>query len=150
MRLFTRIGASLQARLPLDFRGPLGIDAFIFRDAADGQLRLKPIVEVNPRFTMGRVALALARRVVATRTAIWRVVRSKDVIAAGHRDVASWASSLRQQLPLEMTPDGRQISRGVVFTNEPERARAFVSLLVVGEDLAAIDAVAPHLEGMAS
>ncbi len=40
--------------------GPLGIDAFLYRDRM-GSLRLKPVVEINPRYTMGRVALELTR-----------------------------------------------------------------------------------------
>ena len=150
LRLFDLIGTCLQQRLPADFRGALGVDAFVYRDAADGALRLKPIVEVNPRLTMGRVALALAPHILAAstaaRSAIWRVLRVKDIVDAGDTDVASWASRLRQQLPLEMTPDGKQIARGVVFTNDPEQARSFVSLLVVGDDLQAIAAAVPAME----
>ncbi|MCH7227849.1 DUF455 family protein [Haloferula sp. A504] len=43
-----------------EHRGPLGVDAMFFRDAA-GELRFRPVVEVNPRFTMGRVAVELDR-----------------------------------------------------------------------------------------
>lgn len=43
------------------FRGCLGIDAFAYR-GGDGAALLRPLVEVNARFTMGIVALGLARR----------------------------------------------------------------------------------------
>ncbi|MBK1828350.1 DUF455 family protein [Haloferula rosea] len=43
-----------------DYRGPLGVDAFLYRDEKGG-IRLKPVVEVNPRYTMGRVAVEFAR-----------------------------------------------------------------------------------------
>ena len=43
-----------------DYRGPLGVDAFLYRDEKGG-IRLKPVVEVNPRHTMGRVAVEFAR-----------------------------------------------------------------------------------------
>ena len=39
------------------YRGPAGIDLMVYR-GPDG-LAIKPIVEVNPRFTMGHIALAL-------------------------------------------------------------------------------------------
>ncbi|MFT5465419.1 MAG: uncharacterized ferritin-like protein (DUF455 family) [Verrucomicrobiales bacterium] len=45
--------------------GPVGVDAFVFRDEA-GELRLRPIVELNPRFTMGRLTLELRKRIAAT------------------------------------------------------------------------------------
>ena len=44
------------------------------------------------------------------------------------------ADRLRQRLPLEMSGDGRQISRGAVFTNDPAEARAFVGVLAVAEE----------------
>lgn len=43
-----------------DHTGPLGVDAMFYRDAG-GRLRFRPLVEVNPRFTMGRVAVELDR-----------------------------------------------------------------------------------------
>ena len=42
------------------YHGPVGVDALTCRDRA-GRLRLKPVVEINPRWTMGRVAVELDR-----------------------------------------------------------------------------------------
>ena len=133
-RLCRRLGEDLGRRLPRDFRGPLGVDALVYRDRRDCGLRLKPVVELNPRLTMGRVGLALRRRVLASRSAVWRLWRLKDLKAAGHASAAAWADRLRQRLPLEMSGDGRQISRGAVFTNDPAEARAFVGVLAVAEE----------------
>ncbi len=130
--LCARLGGLLQARLPAEYRGPVGIDAFVYCDAAQ-TLRLKPIVEVNPRYTMGRLALVLGEHVLAERTAQWRIVRVKDVIDAGFTSIAAWAEDLQQRMPLEMTEGGGRISRGVVFTNDPTTARSFVGMLAVGE-----------------
>lgn len=42
------------------FHGPCGVDAFAFEH--DGQRVLRPVVELNARFTMGTVVLGLLRR----------------------------------------------------------------------------------------
>ncbi|MBT3343848.1 MAG: DUF455 family protein [Gemmatimonadetes bacterium] len=129
-RIFARLGDLLLKRLPADFRGPVGIDAFIYRTQND-ELRLKPIVEVNPRYTMGRVGVALRKRVLTSRTAVWRLQRLRDL----SMDVDKWAGDLRARLPLEMTADGHQISGGVVFTNDPTTAKSCVGVLVVAKGI---------------
>jgi hypothetical protein len=42
------------------YYGPCGVDAFTFR--RDGEKILRPIVELNARFTTGTVAIGLLRR----------------------------------------------------------------------------------------
>lgn len=145
-RLFSLLGDLLAARLPKGYQGAIGIDTFVYSDAT-GALRLKPIVEVNPRFTMGRIGLSLGRHVLANRTAMWRIVRVADMIDAGYAGAEAWAWDLQQRLPLEMTADGRQISRGVVFTNEPASARSFVGVLAVGDGLADVESLLANSAG---
>jgi hypothetical protein len=52
-----RLANRLQA---LGYFGPLGIDAMQYRDEA-GQIRLRPIQDLNARYTMGRLALGFRR-----------------------------------------------------------------------------------------
>ena len=120
------------------YSGPIGVDALVYR--TQGKLLLKPIIEINPRFTMGRIALYLARRVNAARTALWLMLRVEDIEALGY-DLNDFAAELRRRYPLEMTPDGGQISRGILFTTDPENAQAFVTLLVVADTLGECKAV---------
>ena len=57
------LAAFLESRLrQAGFRGALGIDAFVYRDS-ERRLRWKPVVELNPRYTMGRIAHEIRRQV---------------------------------------------------------------------------------------
>jgi uncharacterized ferritin-like protein (DUF455 family) len=52
-----RVGTALAES---GYSGPAGIDAMIYR--RKGKLLIRPVVEVNPRQTMGRIALALEKK----------------------------------------------------------------------------------------
>ena len=45
----------------LGYRGPVGVDSLFWRDR-DGALRWRPFVDINTRWTMGRLALSLRHR----------------------------------------------------------------------------------------
>ena len=116
------------------YQGPVGVDAMVYRDR--DRLRLKPIVEINPRTTMGRVALKLQQAVNSARTALWVVLSRREVAAAGFADLAECAAVLEAAHPARMMPDGKQLSGGVLFTTDPAQARSFATVLLVGESLA--------------
>jgi hypothetical protein len=59
-----RVGLALQRA---GYRGPFGIDAFVYRDAVTQARRLHPLCEINARHTFGHVARALGRRLGITR-----------------------------------------------------------------------------------
>jgi len=94
------------------FRGALGIDAMLV-STEDGP-RLQPILEVNPRTTMGRIALSIAKR--TTRQGGWFFVGDKEIAAAGHADRTAFISAV------ESTP-------GVVFTTEPMQAKSILTVM---------------------
>ena len=115
------------------YQGPVGVDAMVYRDC--DRLRLKPIVEINPRTTMGRVALKLQQMVNSARTALWLVISRREVTAAGFAGLAECAAALEAAHPARMMPDDKQLSGGVLFTTDPAQARSFATVLLVGESL---------------
>ncbi|MEE3259925.1 MAG: DUF455 family protein [Candidatus Latescibacterota bacterium] len=137
-RRLPKLGATLAEFLAGElfaagYRGPVGVDALVYRDGVD--LKLKPIVEINPRTTMGRVALGLRQRVNSARTALWVVLSRREVEVAGFADLADCAGQLEARYPARLMPDGQQLSEGVLFTTDPVRAQSFATALLVGESL---------------
>lgn len=121
-----------QALAQAGYQGPAGIDALLWRDAT-GTLKLKPLVELNPRWTMGRVALAIESRVLPGRPARWRFVSRRELPAG--QDFAAWATQMQARHPAHQVHSGGglRISEGIIATTDPERAREILTVLVVGE-----------------
>jgi hypothetical protein len=137
-RRLQRLGNELAAFLaePLakaGYAGPVGVDALVYRDGK--VLRLKPVVEINPRFTMGRVAFKLKPRVNSARTALWLVLSRCEVAVSGCATLAEMALRLQERWPVQLTKDG-QLSGGALFTDDVSQARDFATVLIVGQTLA--------------
>ena len=98
--------------------GPVGIDAFVHR-MADGTLALRPVVEMNPRFTMGRLTWELMRRVAAGRTVRFELIRS----AQPHEKI----QELESTNPPVFDPNSKLLS-GCVVLNEPESVLAVLTV----------------------
>jgi hypothetical protein len=105
------VGRLLRERAP-DLSGPASVDALLYR--RDGGICLRPIVELNPRFTMSRVALALARHVKPGVPARFELVAPADLATR----------TVRRERGL--------LVDGVVALTDPSRARLRVAVLRVG------------------
>lgn len=131
--LYSEIIVILEEELrKVGFTGPLGIDAFVYR-TSEGECRLKPIVEINPRFTMGRLTLELMRNVAPGRAGTLRLINRRTVKSDGFDDFVSWAraASERGRLRLEGEPVPK-VTEGIVCLNDPERAQVCLAIFEVG------------------
>lgn len=61
----------------LGYFGPLGIDAGIYEDST-GVAYLRPLQDINARFTMGRLALGFCRLLRAGESGVWRHGREEE------------------------------------------------------------------------
>jgi len=113
------------------FLGPLGIDAFVYRDSA-GESRLKPIVEINPRYTMGRLTLELMRATCPGSYGLFRLVNGRKLADEGYEDFVAYAEHLQGRRPLRL--EGEPVPRiyeGVVSLNDPAEARVCMATFEV-------------------
>ena len=130
--IFSRLEAELRA---VDFAGPLGIDAFVYR-AADGAVKLKPVVEINPRHTMGRVLVELMAQVAQGTSGVFRLVNAAQLRAAGVENFPAYAKMLADKFPLQV--EGEIIPRirdGALCLNDPASAQVCLATFQVGRDL---------------
>jgi uncharacterized ferritin-like protein (DUF455 family) len=122
--VFAKIIGLLETGLRLtSYLGPIGIDAFIYRDAA-GECRLKPIVEINPRYTMGRLTVELMKQTCPGTFGLFRLVNQSGLRAEKHESFPAYASALTQRFPLQL--EGEPVPRireGALCLNDPAQAQ---------------------------
>ena len=132
-RLYAALMVQLEPRLrELGHTGPLGIDAFIYRQP-DGGYRLKPVVEINPRYTMGRLTLELMRQVAPGIPGVFRLLPRAVATAAGCPDFVSYSRCLAERFPLELGGEPvAKIRSGALCINDPSQAETCLAVLHVG------------------
>lgn len=107
----------------LSFAGCFGVDAFLYRGVG-GKLLVKPVVELNPRMTMGHIALAMQKKVAPGVCAEFRVLTKSE-----------WSQlpdSIRRA-PLTTFQDGRW-SSGIVRLSEVNEKTKLVPVVLIGRD----------------
>ena len=57
--------------------GHFGVDVMVFRNQS-GQLKIKPLVELNPRTTMGHIALGFSKRIAPGSEATFEIISIAD------------------------------------------------------------------------
>ena len=136
LNLYTDIFTWLEVELrTVDFLGPLGIDAFVYRDTA-GAMRLKPIVEINPRYTMGRVTVELMKQTCQGSCGLFRLVNRAALRTEKCEGFPAYARSLSERFPLQL--EGEPVPRireGALCLNDPARAQVCLATFQVGRTL---------------
>jgi hypothetical protein len=131
-RLYVEIFSLLEAELQRSgFVGPISIDALVYR-TREGACRLKPIVEINPRYTMGRLTVELMQRACSESRGWFRLVTRVQARAEGYGDLVSYAAALGERLPLQLEGElAPRIARGALCLNDPGQARVCLATFEV-------------------
>jgi len=147
LEFYSEIFAALETELRrADFAGPIGIDAFIYRDAK-GAVKLKPVVEINPRYTMGRVLVELMRQTCQNCHGSFRLVNTAQLRAEGVEKFPGFAKSLVEKFPLQLEGQPPRLRSGALCLNDPATAQVCLAVFKVGR--AAFD-ISPTTAGQAN
>jgi uncharacterized ferritin-like protein (DUF455 family) len=115
----------------VNYLGPVGIDAFAYR-AANGKIRLKPIVEINPRYTMGRITVELMKHAAPGCLGLFRLIGRKQIFAQGFVDFTAYARSLSERFPIQLKGEpSPRISEGAICLNDPAQAQVCLAIFQV-------------------
>jgi uncharacterized ferritin-like protein (DUF455 family) len=138
MDVWTReCGRALQALHEQGLRGPVGVDALVWRDP-QGALRLRPWVELNARRTFGHVALRLRRRIAPGVPGRLRLRRLSTLRKLGFENAKAWEDSWADTGALQKDSQGRFVS-GMWVLSDPEFAKEFVPVLEIGSQWTAMN-----------
>jgi len=134
--LYGEIFSFLEAELQrVGFMGPVSIDAFVYR-TPQGDSRLKPVVEINPRYTMGRLTLELMKRACPGSSGLFRLVTRTQARTEGFTDLSSYARSLGESHPLRFEGEPLpKIRQGALCLNDPGQAQVCLATLTVSPTL---------------
>jgi uncharacterized ferritin-like protein (DUF455 family) len=136
-RLYSEIFSLLEKELrEAGFVGPIGIDAFVYR-TPEGGCRLKPVVEINPRYTMGRLTLELMKQTSPGSGGVFRIVNRAQVRAEGFADFCAYARALNERFPLRVEGEPvPKIREGALCLNDPAKAQVCLATFQVGRNSA--------------
>lgn len=119
------------------FEGSYGIDAFIYKDINSKYgYRLKFLSEINPRFTMGRVAIEISKRIQTGAFAIWAHIRISDILQNNFPSLSGFVQLIEERFPIKLSNSPKPlIKEGVLFTTDPSIATSILTVLIVGKNV---------------
>lgn len=125
---FARLAAFVSKRAgELGYTGPVGIDALVYRDS-EGRLRLRPIVEANCRYNMGRIVVDMEKKLNLPGVGMWRIFHLRDVEKMGYSGIAGFENRISV---IFQSLNTRKIDKNESYfikTTDPDTGR-FVSIL---------------------
>jgi len=130
--LYAGIFSLLEAELRrAGFFGPVGIDALVYR-TPQGDCRLKPIVEINPRYTMGRLTVELMNHVAPGSHGLFRLINPPTIRKESFDSFAAYARSLNERFPLRLEGDPvPRIREGTICLTDPAQASVCLAIFHV-------------------
>ncbi len=132
-RLYGEVFSLLEPELQrVGFVGPVSVDALVYR-TPQGKCLLKPVVEINPRYTMGRLTVELMKHAYPESRGLFRLVTQSQLRREGFADLSSYTGYLGERFPLRLEGDPLpRIRQGALCLNDPRQAQVCLATFEVG------------------
>lgn len=129
------LGMGLGERLAqAGFHGRAGMDAMVVR-MPDGTLQLRAPLELNPRPTMGHIALGVAKPWGSRATVLWTFLRQPDLRRTQTPDLPTLLGRLQDNLPTLENLESGPPRQGVFPLNDPVHAAHVLGIIAVAKTL---------------
>lgn len=114
--------------------GPAGVDNLVFRDARGFHLR--PLVELNARYTMGRLSLALGERLAPGASGVWLHMNARAIQDHGFTGLPGFLAWLERAHPWQLADGG--LVEGALPTTPVGAETHTATVMLVGEAATAV------------
>jgi hypothetical protein len=90
-------------------------------------------VEINPRYTMGRVLVELMRQTCQNSHGKFQLVNGAQLRAEGFENFSDYAKMVQEKFPLKLEGDPvPKIRSGMVCLNDPTKVQVCLAIFQVG------------------
>ena len=133
--LSTKIGGLMVSK---GFQGRVGMDMMVVKNA-EGALRLRAPLEINPRATMGHVGLRLRKRISNDARGVFLLLGRHEIKKSQATSFSELITKLGAELPPLRGKDPSTHQQGVLTLNDPLVADQVLALCVIAPSLGALD-----------
>jgi uncharacterized ferritin-like protein (DUF455 family) len=130
------------------YYGPFSQDALIYSDQKElGEIKLRELVEINARFSMGRVALEAGKHVHPSSIGMLYLVNPRAIELAGCKSPLNFAEDYTARSAFKVSSDRgnhKLIERGALWLTDPYTSKDFMIMLLVGDDLSQLRSIYPE------
>ena len=93
---------------------------------------MKPVVEINPRYTMGRVTVELMKQVAPGSHGFFRLLNRATLKGLGFDGFPAYVNQLHEHQPLALAGEPRpRIREGALCLNDPAAAQVCLAVFEV-------------------
>ena len=137
--------------------GPVGVDCLAYKisskddftnDFIGANICIKPLVEINPRYNMGRITVEMASYLKKESVGVWLIEHKNSVHKKGFKSLMDFNEAMTKRFPLKVNqqshpPFVRKIISGYLLTSNLDQNSSFLSFLFVGKNEKELKPVTP-------